>query len=173
MRWPSIRTVRIRDAGAHDLEAVRALLVTTWHATYDDLLGADRVRQITSEWHSPERLGGQVGQPGTAFLIAIRGRQIAGTGFAHMTGPDEAEIGRLYVLPALQGRSIGALLLEALIGRLETARRFRLEVEPRNQSAIRFYERNGFLPAGMTQNCGADGSAWQALLMQRQVDRLP
>lgn len=171
MRSPSFGPPHIRDAMAHDLEAVRSLLITTWHDTYDDLIGAERVLQITAEWHSPERLGGQVGRSGTAFLVAVQGKQIVGTGFAHMTGAEEAEIGRLYVHPGSQGRSIGSRLLDALIGHLSDARRFQLEVEPRNQAAIRFYERHGFLPAGMTQNCGRDGSRWQAVLMERIVHR--
>lgn len=171
MRWPNFAPVRIRDATPSDIETIRKLLITTWHATYDDLFGADEVRRITEAWHSPDRLGDQVAQPGTAFLVATRGRTIVGTAFAHMTGGEDAEIGRLYVHPDWQGCAIGAKLLDALIGRLREARRFRLEVEPRNHAAIRFYRRHGFSPAGTTENCGREGSRWQAAIMERTVDR--
>jgi len=37
----------VRTVGAHDLEAVRALLMETWHATYDGIYGAAKVTEIT------------------------------------------------------------------------------------------------------------------------------
>ncbi|TIV74013.1 MAG: GNAT family N-acetyltransferase, partial [Mesorhizobium sp.] len=42
----------VRTASERDLVAVRALLVETWHATYDAIYGAERVTAITDDWHS-------------------------------------------------------------------------------------------------------------------------
>jgi len=40
----------IRTAGERDLEAVRALLVETWHATYDGIYGAEGVAAISDRY---------------------------------------------------------------------------------------------------------------------------
>ena len=37
----------MRTASERDLDAMRALLVETWHATYDAIYGVDRVTAIT------------------------------------------------------------------------------------------------------------------------------
>ena len=55
--------ILLRPAAADDLPAVRALLVETWHDTYDALLGAQRVTEITTDWHSIKNLRRQLGQP--------------------------------------------------------------------------------------------------------------
>lgn len=42
----------VRTASERDLVAIRALLVETWHATYDAIYGAAKETEITDEWHS-------------------------------------------------------------------------------------------------------------------------
>ena len=59
-------------------------------------------------------------------------------GFLHFGG---SEVRRLYVEPALQGRGIGAALLEYAIRELHVTRLWALE---KNTRAIAFYERHGF-----------------------------
>ena len=67
----------IRDAEAADLPAVRALLVETWHATYDGIYGWQRVAEITNAWHSLENLKAQLGRDEGVFLVALVGEEIA------------------------------------------------------------------------------------------------
>jgi hypothetical protein len=42
----------VRSASERDLAEVRALLVETWHATYDAIYGDERVTEITDDWPS-------------------------------------------------------------------------------------------------------------------------
>ena len=61
--------VLIRPAAPADLPAVRALLVETWHDTYDALLGAERVTEELSA-----KLGikpGETDPTGTFTLIEV------------------------------------------------------------------------------------------------------
>ena len=37
----------VRTAGAQDIKAIRALLIETWHATYDSIYGVEKVTEIT------------------------------------------------------------------------------------------------------------------------------
>lgn len=97
----------IRDAEAADLPAVRALLVETWHATYDGLYGWQRVAEITNAWHSLENLSSQLGREEGVFLVALVGDEIVATASARKERDRTALLTRLYVLPAWQGTGIG------------------------------------------------------------------
>jgi ribosomal protein S18 acetylase RimI-like enzyme len=50
----------------------------------------------------------------------------------------------LYVLPALQGRGIGGMLLQELEESFFETERIRLEVDPRNLRALGFLESEGY-----------------------------
>ncbi len=97
---------------AADLPAVRALLVETWHATYDGIYGWQRVAEITNAWHSLENLGAQLGRENGAFLVALVGSEIVATASARTERDRAALLTRLYVLPAWQGVGIGRTLLQ-------------------------------------------------------------
>ena len=71
-----------RTASDRDLDAVRALLVETWHATYDAIYGRDRVIAITDDWHSIEALRARLKQPHSEFVVADDGAAIGGMAFA-------------------------------------------------------------------------------------------
>ena len=46
----------IRSATKDDLATVRELLVETWHATYDDVYGVEKVNAVTNRYHSLDAL---------------------------------------------------------------------------------------------------------------------
>lgn len=158
----------IRDVVPADIAAVRSLLITTWHATYDPILGRDKVTDITGSWHAPGTLGRQIGEPGTAFLLAERDGEVIATSYA-LGGGEAVMLRRLYVLPAEQGRGIGAALLARTLDRFPAARRIILEVERGNTPAIRFYERNGFTQVRLSGCCG-DRSDIQAIVMEKRLE---
>ncbi|MER9653000.1 GNAT family N-acetyltransferase [Mesorhizobium sp. M0152] len=139
----------VRTAGERDLAAIRALLVETWHATYDAIYGAERVTAITDEWHSIASLKVRLTRPNSEFLVADDGKRIGGLAFAEsIDGGKLVVLKQLYVLPDLQGRGIGGMLLDEIIESFPEARAVRLEVEERNTRAVAFYEANGFLRSG-------------------------
>lgn len=136
----------VRTAGERDLGAIRTLLVETWHATYDQIYGKDRVIEITDEWHSIEALKPRLTRPNSEFLVADDGKRIGGVAFAEaVDGGQSIVLRQLYVLPSLQGRGIGGMLLDEIIESFPEARVVRLEVEEKNERAIAFYLANGFI----------------------------
>jgi ribosomal protein S18 acetylase RimI-like enzyme len=169
MSEPADPQVRIRPVTPSDLAAVREVLVATWHATYDAVLGKEQVETITTEWHSIEALERQRGAPGSSFLVAeIDGRVVA-TASAR-SGPDgRITLSRLYVLPEVQGRGIGRRLLAGSLAIFPEAKAVRLEVEPRNVGAITFYERAGFRVVGEGDDCGGCGSRIRHLVMEKPL----
>lgn len=160
----------VRTAGERDLPAIRALLVETWHATYDGIYGVDRVSEITDDWHAIDALKRRLDRPWSEFVVADDGMTIAGMAYAESDADGKlVNVRQLYVLPRFQGRGIGGMLLDELLNAYADAEIARLEVEAANIKAIEFYKAFGFSEAGRTGNCGKEDSGIPALIFERSL----
>lgn len=161
----------IRSASDADLAKVSALLGRSWHATYDDLYGAEKVSEITASWHSVAALKERLVRPESEFVLADDGTRIGGMAYAAMDGDekDVAILHQLYVEPELLGQGIGRDLFAELETCFPAARRMRLEVDPKNERAVRFYSGLGFGEVGWTKNCGGGQSGIPAMIMEKTL----
>ncbi|TKT79197.1 GNAT family N-acetyltransferase [Aquamicrobium sp. LC103] len=160
----------VRTASERDLDAVRALLVETWHDTYDGIYGAERVTEITDDWHSIASLRARLTRPHSEFLVADDGKRLGGMAFADATDEGRTVMLRqLYVRPGFQGRGIGGLLLDEIESCFPEAGKLRLEVEEANAKAVAFYLAQGFAKVGMTADCGARRSGIAAAIYERPI----
>jgi ribosomal protein S18 acetylase RimI-like enzyme len=75
----------------------------------------------------------------------------------------------LYVEPGLTGQGIGRDLFAEVETCFPSAKRMRLEVEPKNERAIAFYTGLGFAEIGWTKNCGAQNSGIPALILEKTL----
>jgi ribosomal protein S18 acetylase RimI-like enzyme len=157
----------IRDAAAADLPAVRALLVETWHATYDGIYGWQRVAEITNAWHSLDNLTAQLGREGGAFLIAELGAELVATASARLEPDRSVLLTRLYVLPTYQAVGVGRTLLQVVLACFPLAPVARLEVESQNEPAIAFYERMGFFLQRQARFDGRDDTPNTLMMAKR------
>ena len=158
----------VRTAGERDLAAIRALLVETWHATYDAICGVERVTEITDKWHSVASLRSRLTRPNSEFLVADDGTRLGGVAFAESSDDGEqVTLRQLYVLPSLQGRGIGGMLLDEMIDSFPEARAISLEVEEENAKAVAFWEANGFVrTADVGEHAGETG---HTLVLRRSL----
>ncbi len=160
----------VRTASERDIPAIRALLVETWHDTYDPIYGAEKVTAITDEWHSVSSLSARLTRPRSEFLVADDGKQIGGIAFAAADETGKTvKLQQLYVLPSMQGRGLGGMLLYEMIESFPEASRIELEVDPSNAKGIAFYLAQGFAEAGRTSNCGREDSALPARIFARAL----
>jgi ribosomal protein S18 acetylase RimI-like enzyme len=161
--------VFVRTASDRDLDAIRALLVETWHATYDSIYGLERVTAITDDWHSLPALKRRLDQPSAEFLVADDGKRLGGMAYASVDAMGKTVmLHQLYVRPAFQGHGIGGMLLDEIVESFPDATLFKLEVEEANAGAIGFYISQGFVQSGRTANCGAEQSGIPALIFERR-----
>ena len=143
----------VRTAGEADLPAVSALLGVVWHDTYDGLYGAELVDRITRGHHSVAELTKQMRRPRSEFLLADDGKAIAGVAFAAAPGDDAriVVLHALHVLPNMQGRGIGGMLLQEIEDSFFESELLRVEVDARNARAARFFESQGYSQTGSRQ----------------------
>lgn len=159
----------IRTVDRDDLENIRDLLVKTWHATYDDIYGKDRVNAINEDWHSLKALQKRMTKPYSEFVIADDGTEILGVAYASMGDERVAYLHQLYVNPQAQGRGAGKALLIEMESAFPMAAKMRLEVEEANSKAIAFYENQGYRQVDRTDNCGSRDSGIPALILEKQI----
>lgn len=153
----------VRHATHADIAAVRNVLVETWHATYDKTMGAQKVADISSRWHSIDQLSNELTmaleRPDEhAFLVAEIEGVIAATASASLSA-STITLRRLYVLPDHQGKGLGKALSGAVIAHFPRADRFSLEVEANNERAISVYRQLGLRVEGKGNACGGDSDA--------------
>ena len=158
----------VRTAMEKDLPRVREILVDTWHATYDDVYGVDKVTEITDSWHSLERLEQNRHTPNSEFLVADNGEVIGGVAFATQK-EKTIHLHQLYVHPDFHGGKTGLHLMIEIENSFIDAETISLEVEELNQKAIAFYKKYGFSVVGKTENCGQASSGIEALIMEKPI----
>lgn len=147
---------------------MREILVETWHATYDEIYGVEKVNEITSTWHTLDRLAEQRHQPNSEFLVADNGEVVGGMAFASQRDK-VIYLHQLYVHPKYHGGKTGLHLLIEIENSFVDAETISLEVEAKNEKAIGFYQKYGFKKVGETQNCGAENSGIPALIMEKPI----
>jgi ribosomal protein S18 acetylase RimI-like enzyme len=147
--------ITLRPATPADADAIAAVQVASWHATYrgmmpDAVLDAFTVAVRGPRWR--EILAAPTGDARTVVLAAEgRVRGFASTGASRDDdGAGAAELYAIYVDPASLRRGYGAMLLGAALGGVAAGggRVVTLWVLEANAAARRFYEAQGFVADG-------------------------
>lgn len=135
-------TGRVRDAGPRDLPALAALERT--------LFGAEA-------WDEAS-LRHELEGPGRRLLVLDAGPRVAAYASVMVLG-DVADLLRLGVDPAEQGRGLGALLVAAVVdhARAVGAQRLLLEVAASNAAARALYARAGLVEVDRRRGYYRDG----------------
>ncbi len=140
-------TATRRSMSAEDLEAVLAIQKESPEAA----------QWPAAEWRvffeSAEAAESETLRAGHYAWVADEEGAVVGF-LAGLFSGEELEILNLAVAPAARRKGIGAALLQGAraAARKSGGRRAFLEVRVSNASAITFYERLGFLPAGLRNN---------------------
>jgi ribosomal protein S18 acetylase RimI-like enzyme len=158
----------VRTATQQDVLAIRDVLATTWRDTYARFYGTEKVEEIIADWHSVASIKARIAKTNSEYLVADDGTQIGGVAFASLTGKI-INLHQLYIMPHLQRQGIGQMLFAEIENCFMDADKIALEVEPKNESAIAFYEAHGFTRNEIIANCGAANSGIPARKMTKTL----
>lgn len=140
-----------------ELKVLQDISIQTFVDTFASYNTEEDMKQYLEKSFSLQQLTTELNTTGAEFYFARLAEQVIGyikinTGKAQTELQDDhaLEIERIYVLQAYHGKQVGQLLYESAI---RIARERALEyvwlgVWEKNARALRFYEKNGFLPFG-------------------------
>lgn len=149
--------INIRKATLEQLEALQAISKQTFIETFAESNAEESMAQYVKEVLSLEKLGAELNNPESEFYFAHSEEAIigylkvnAGQAQKELHDLKALEIERIYVLKAFHGQQVGQLLLKEAIelAKQKEATYLWLGVWEENPRAIRFYEKNGFVPFG-------------------------
>lgn len=153
--------ISFRRATAADVLLLRDLAQRIWRAYYPPIIGSEQVEYMLRQMYSAETIERELGEGVVWEVAEIEGRdrcpsgpRMAGdsrpylqaAGFLSVTPGAPAKLNKLYLLPELHGRGLGAAMIEhaCAIARDCGASEVHLQVNKRNERALRAYERAGF-----------------------------
>jgi diamine N-acetyltransferase len=150
-------TLLIRTATTEDADRLAQFARTAFRDTYRDIDDADGIERYVAEHFTPEEVAAQIRDPASTVLLAWQGETLIG--YAQVlqseappcvTGPAPVELARLYLAQDAIGLGLGARLMLAVQARVRElgGRTVWLGVYDRNQRAIAFYRKFGFVEVG-------------------------
>jgi GNAT superfamily N-acetyltransferase len=141
--------VRIRRIAADELPMVKELANHIWFAHYPGIISEAQINYMLSIWYQPDAMAREM-EVRDVWYALIEAEARGAVGYLSFEKQSEKGsvlfINKLYVLPEMHGRGIGAA---ALTWAEERARdlachRVQLRVNKSNPIAIRAYQRAGF-----------------------------
>lgn len=142
---PASRPLLFQPAGPDEIPLLRTLADRIWRESYADLLPVAQIDYMLAWMYGADKLAAEM-QAGVIWELA----EVAGepVGYLSVTLLEDrvAELNKLYLLPSLQGRGQGQVMLARAeaIALQKGATMLRLRVNKGNARALRAYERAGF-----------------------------
>ncbi|WP_144897738.1 GNAT family N-acetyltransferase [Luteimonas cucumeris] len=151
--------VDIRRCLPGDEARLSAVGGATFLDTFAGVLAGDDILGHCERQHAVQRYAAWLADPHCALWLAEARPGNAPIGFAMLSPPDlpsvptqagDVELKRIYLLHRFHGGGHGARLMQAAIGeaRVRGAGRLLLGVYAKNERALAFYARKGFVPIG-------------------------
>lgn len=160
----------LRPAGPQDVEIFRAAAERFFRETYGhDAHHATVMDRHCADTFAADTIAAQLADPEVTSLLAEAGSATVGLAQWRFDG-DAAELQRLYADRACHGTGLGQALMSAVIAEASRCnmRSLSLGVWDRNERAIAFYRRQGFVVTGTVAFLLA-GMAQTDLLMRRDL----
>ena len=137
--------LEIRNASTEDIPLIRELNFQIWPQTYSSILTKDQIDYMLEMMYSAESLYKQMTDDHCTFILLYsEGNPV---GFASYS-EEKSQIWKLhkiYVLPVLQGKGIGKIMIQHIIQSVKNLNGSKLQLQVnRNNKAKDFYEKLGF-----------------------------
>jgi len=147
--------ITITKAGPADIDQLQSISKTTFTETFSQYNSEQNMTHYLNESLSKSRLSAELMNEGSEFYFARLAKEVIGylkvnvaPAQTDLQDVNSFEIERIYVLQEYQGKKVGQLLFKYAIS-LAQQRKSQyiwLGVWEHNAKAIRFYEKNGFIP---------------------------
>lgn len=133
----------LRSATPSDVKEIKSFLAVTWLETYT-FIPIPVIEQIFTTWHDIKKLELELKNRDILCNLVFDNSNLIGLITLKRFDDDQYFLARLYIKSNYQRKGIGKLLLNNFIETHKPSKIF-LHVEEKNQKAIDFYLKNGFL----------------------------
>jgi ribosomal protein S18 acetylase RimI-like enzyme len=149
--------ILITKADEDDLDELQEVAVNTFVKTIPADVSADDMDKYVQDRFGKEVIALALKNPETEFYLAWLNGDAIGylkinlrDAQTNLQDPEGMEIERIYTLSEYFGKNVGKLLIEKAFGaaKEKKVKYVWLGVWEKNPRAIRFYEKNGFVPFG-------------------------
>lgn len=147
--------MKIRNVNIQDIEKLKGIGKRTFTETFSSDNSEENITEYLDNGFSTEKLKTELIDKNAEFYFAeLKGRVIgylkvnSGQSQTEIKDKNYLEIERIYVLKEYHGKKVGQLLYEKAIkiAKSKNAEYVWLGVWEKNPRAIKFYEKNGFVP---------------------------
>lgn len=169
--------IEIKRITVNEREQLQQIGRQTFQETFSDSNTEENMKTYLEQSFSDEKMTAELTNKDTEFYFATHNHHVIGylklnfgASQTELKDPKAVEIERIYVIKEYHGENIGQRLYETAIERAKQkkANYIWLGVWEKNQRAIRFYQKNGFVVFG--QHIFKLGEEEQTdLMMKRQL----
>lgn len=143
--------ITVITATEKEYSSIQDIAQQTWPKTFGQILSPEQIAYMVELMYSLAAMREQVQKKHHVFILAKEQEEYIGYASYELnhTGSSKTKIHKLYLLPEAQGKRTGQLLIQEIATRAQANRNTALVLNVnRNNSAIRFYEKNGFKKTG-------------------------
>lgn len=143
-----------QQCGREHLRTLLPLAVKTFHDTFSHQNTPENMRAYMDEAFTEQRFLAELANPASRFFLAYMGEVLVGylkineaPAQTELNDARAIELERIYLLPGHQGKGLGLALLEQAVAIAKAAGKdyLWLGVWEKNEKALAFYRRNGFV----------------------------
>ncbi|KZE40299.1 GNAT family acetyltransferase [Bhargavaea cecembensis] len=171
-------TVEIRLCGLDDLQALRNISIETFRETFKTQNSPENLNAYLEQAFDPERLEEEMSHPGSRFFFIEKEGETAGylkvnteNAQSEKMGDHSFEVERIYISSRFQKQGLGKILFDHALdlAREEGKAKVWLGVWEKNENAIAFYGKLGFIRTGAHSFFMGDDEQTD-YIMERKID---
>ena len=139
--------ITIVKTGSEGIPIIQGLSQLIWPITYRQILPEEQISYMLEMMYSLESLTDQINQKKHQFIIAYdEYKPVAFSSYGPKPETDDVfRLHKLYILPGLQGKGIGKMMIDFIIDEIKDTGNQLLELNVNKQNpAIGFYLKLGF-----------------------------
>lgn len=161
----------LRKASDEDIMLIRELSLQVWPHTYESILSKQQIDYMLNQMYSEAALHKQLEDNHHFFIIYNAGIPIGFASYSEVA-PAIFKLHKIYILQPHQGRGTGRFVIEHIIKDIvpQGATALQLNVN-RNNGAISFYEKLGFVPIREEDIDIGDGYFMNDFVMELKLQR--
>ncbi|RAI98678.1 L-amino acid N-acyltransferase YncA [Chitinophaga skermanii] len=164
--------LRITPAHQEDIPTIQFIAKNTWPNTFGHILSTEQITYMLDMMYSDAAIIKQMTELQHKYILILEDEKPAGYAAYEINykGTPVIKLHKIYVLPEMQGKKAGQLLMDEVceIGRIAHQDYISLNVN-RDNRAIKFYEKVGFEKVGEEDIDIGNGFFMNDAIMQRKL----